>query len=237
MPSSCSTTRRCARRIWASKAGNRTTSRAGGRSDGRRGAVVRHRPFGWRAPRRIGLHRFATPALDTALWLIAILAGVLELGSVERQDFVAHARHASGDTQAFPGLSAELIASRPDRPDSHARRRSSCSNPPTPKRCLSAPPLPVPTLEGAEPGTPAIEQPTRFEFVVNKNTAKVIGLRLPASMRVQVDRLIEWRGRLAPLVGPCASSLASQRFSLCTAAPQQGRRRAASVNPPSRPTA
>jgi len=65
-------------------------------------------------PRRIGFLGFATPALDGALWLAPFRAGMLDLGWVEGRHYLLDARHASGDTSAFPGLAAELVASRPD---------------------------------------------------------------------------------------------------------------------------
>jgi putative ABC transport system substrate-binding protein len=45
-------------------------------------------------------------------------------------------------------------------------------------------------LKGANPGDLPIEQPTRFELVVNLKTAKQIGITLPHSVMIQVDRVI-----------------------------------------------
>ena len=46
-------------------------------------------------------------------------------------------------------------------------------------------------LKGAKPGDLPIEQPTRFELVVNMKTAKAMGLSFPESFMIRVDRVIE----------------------------------------------
>ena len=46
-------------------------------------------------------------------------------------------------------------------------------------------------LEGAKPGELPIEQPTRFELVVNMKQAKALGLRIPQSIMLRADRVIE----------------------------------------------
>jgi len=46
-------------------------------------------------------------------------------------------------------------------------------------------------LRGADPGELPIDQPTRFELVVNAKTAKTLGIPVPSSLLVAADQVIE----------------------------------------------
>jgi len=46
-------------------------------------------------------------------------------------------------------------------------------------------------LRGARPGDLPIEQPTKFDIVINLKTAKALGLAIPQSVLLQATHIIE----------------------------------------------
>ena len=131
---------------------------------------------------------------------------VMEIGSVEDFDSVL-AAGLKGGMRALLQLSSPLVsmlskqsavfAARQRLPGISAFRRFAdeggllCYGPVRAEMYRNAATFVAKILKGARPGELAIEQPARFELVVNLKAAKALGLTIPQALLLRADEVIQ----------------------------------------------
>src|SRR5262245_27184791 len=76
-------------------------------------------------------------------------------------------------------------------------------------------------LRGTKPGHIPVEQPSKFDLVINLTTAKVLGLTIPESFLLRADEVIEWHVVRQELAGAAKRGPASLGRNLARIVPLQ----------------
>ncbi len=132
------------------------------------------RPFPVRSPEDIAtaLARIEKERID-AIWVA--VNGVISPEIARIVKYAAERRLPTGFTTQWPVERGGLLSYGPNISD--ALRRTAA--------------LVDKILKGANPADLPFEHPTRFELTINLKTAKALGIKLPQSVLLRADRLIE----------------------------------------------
>jgi hypothetical protein len=111
---------------------------------------------------------------------VAFFGELRRRGFVEGQNLTIDYRAFAPHVELIPQYAAELVKAQPDVIYAGGGHGNSC-------RTAGAANL----LRGAKPADLPIEQPTKFELVINLKTAKALRLTIAESFLVNADRVIE----------------------------------------------
>jgi ABC-type uncharacterized transport system substrate-binding protein len=128
--------------------------------------------------------------LESSFWQAA-RDGLRELGYVEGQNLIIEYRSANGRFDRLPEILAERLASIAPFREAAEYGGLISYGPSLRANFHRAASYIDRILKGAKPGDLPVEQPTKFELIVNVKTAKTLGLTIPPSLLVRADQVIE----------------------------------------------
>jgi putative ABC transport system substrate-binding protein len=123
----------------------------------------------------------------------ALRQGLLELGYVEGKNIIIEWRSAEGTLDRLPALAAELVRLKVDVIVTGGSPTSGLMtyNVSTADLWRRSATYVDTILKGRRPADLPVEQPTKFELIINLTAAKQIGLTIPPSVLTRADQVIE----------------------------------------------